>query len=166
MPKCMIHLLMLFIKLYMLYWNGRYVLTRKCVHLRENTQITSLHAEKCFELADWKRMTDHSKDLIWRTCWTSFSIVAFDIFSIVASISYPGKTLFTHSPKAGVNWWFDDRDTAAQALPDLWQCRAPGWEFLRWALRIQVQVSSKKATAFIRGIYCNNGTGFVLAFNS
>lgn len=37
-----------------------YVITRKCVHLRENTQITSLHAEKCSELADWKRLTDHS----------------------------------------------------------------------------------------------------------
>jgi hypothetical protein len=56
----MIYLLMLFIKLYMLYWMGWYVLTRKCVHLRENTQITSLHAEKCSELADWKRLTDHS----------------------------------------------------------------------------------------------------------
>ena len=32
-------------------------------------------------------MADHSKDLILRTCWPSFSIVAFDIFSIDASIS-------------------------------------------------------------------------------
>ena len=47
-------------------------------------------------------MTDPSKDLIWHTCWPSFSIVVFDIFSIDASISYPGKTLFTNSPKAGL----------------------------------------------------------------
>jgi predicted nucleic acid-binding Zn ribbon protein len=32
-------------------------------------------------------MTDHSKDLILHTCGPSFSVVAFDLFSIDASIS-------------------------------------------------------------------------------
>jgi len=54
------------------------------------------------ELADRKRMTDHSKDLIWRTCWPSFSVIAFDIFSINASISLPGQNLIYSLPKAGV----------------------------------------------------------------
>lgn len=88
---------------------GWYVLTRKCVHLRENTQITSLHAEKCFRTC---RLKNNDRSFLRSNLaylLAVFSIVAFEIFSIDASISYPGKTLsgktlFTHSPKAWVNW--------------------------------------------------------------
>ena len=88
---------------------GWYVLTRKCVHLRENTQITSLHAEKCFRTC---RLKNNDRSFLRSNLaylLAVFSIVAFEIFSIDVWISYrakpyPGKTLFTHSPKAGVNW--------------------------------------------------------------